>query len=701
MVPPNQADEVTLDAVEPETASSFDTWIPPLPQCGDTVKPLFVSAWPGNGLSLLVRGTGAGKLSADDLALEGTQGEEIPFAAAASALPRSFAYVVIDGLGEAASVSEELALAGEVIESLPADCSIALFRRCGDLQQVAGVSSDRDLLVSLLDEGSFSCDGDFGLGFDDMLPQVADEVAVAGGTWYPAQRSVVVIAAGADAFVAGADAFVADPADLPLGVDLYVAVAGGPPEDAASDLLHLLPWVPGEDDADVAQTLKQALLAESEGVLAIGACLSDTKAEAVSLVAPDGAVCEIELPEWPEEEAGLACFADDVASGKRNYPRVFRFIMTPEERVVFDDYTKNKIKDDFALSVQVGDSAPVAAKAHIRGQTSLDCARKNFSVDLDHGVPRHLRPYFASDEFYLISMCKDDRYHQQFLANVLASGLGLFLLSMDMVELVVGDESWGVYLLLEKNDLGIIEENSRVKAIIRRRFDPEDKLPDVEFPNGASTEDPVAAGYWNLTSALDGLSGDELISRARELFDLDALLRLVAFHSLTGNGDWVDEVLFYSTESVRGSKAGEWYRFMAWDMDDLYSDCHHSGKWAMKDPHGMVFCAEGDIELLLLADDVVYARYVDVLEDLILYRVTEGVFDAALDQTRGALLPFFDRPEICAAMVELLKSNPGASDPEVAKADILDKMGKLKADFLARRGKLLDLIAKYRAERGE
>jgi hypothetical protein len=375
---------------------------------------------------------------------------------------------------------------------------------------------------------------------------------------------------------------------------------------------------------------------------------------------------------------------------------LFQLTFSDAQKETFDALYAAKSKDDFALTVQIGDSNPVEAVAHLRGQTSLNCQRKSFTVNLKGPESRYLRPGLASDEFYLISLCKDDRYFRQYLDNTLAAGFDLFPLQFDMVELTVAGQTWGVYLLIEKIKEGILQENSRITTIVRRRFDPEDKAPDVEFPPGIDSTNPAVAPYWNMTAALDGLSGEELAAAADELFDLRQYLRFVAFHSLTQSGDWIDETIFYSTQAVRNGVAGHWYKASVWDTEDIFTACHHSNKFAMVDPYGMAYCAEGDLEKLLLADPYVYTLFVDSLEDLIETGLTEEVFDAALAQTASTLLPFFDRKEICEAMVELVKSNPDAVDPEVAKADIQAKMDAIKGAFLKRRDKLLSLIADFR-----
>ncbi len=183
--------------------------------------------------------------------------------------------------------------------------------------------------------------------------------------------------------------------------------------------------------------------------------------------------------------------------------------------------------------------------------------------------------------------------------------------------------------------------------------------------------------------------------------DFDQFLRILAFQTLMGNGDYVDEVIFYSSEAVRGGETLEWFQTMAWDMDDLYSACHHGGKHAMLDPHEILYCAEGNLEKSVMLDAAVYARFIHHLENLINETLTADHVDSALDQTAADLLPFFDDPEVCAAMVGLVAKNPEAVAPETAKADIQSHMDAMRGQYAARRDKLKARIEAYHARGGD
>ena len=393
----------------------------------------------------------------------------------------------------------------------------------------------------------------------------------------------------------------------------------------------------------------------------------------------------------------MSCDAPTIATGEHHFPETVELLFSQEEREVYDGKVKVKNQEDFELQIRLGSAPPVAAAAHLRGQTSLDCARKSYNVNLkgDHG--RHILPGSATDEFYLLSMCKDDRYFQQYVANILAGSLGLFPLKFGFVELFIEGETEGVYLLLEKTKEALLEDNSRVHAVIRRRFDPGGKPAEVKYPSEGTIGGPAGSAYLALPEAASDLAGEALLTKMNRRMDFDQFLRILAFQTLMGNGDYVDEMIFYSTEAVRDGEKREWYQTMAWDMDDLFSACHHGGKHAMDDPFDILFCAEGNIEKAVMTDPVVYARFIELLEAMMTEQVTLAELDAALEQTAAELLPLFDDPEVCQSMVVLVQKNPDAVEPDAAKTDIQEHMDKLRCQYIARRDKLTTRIEAYHA----
>ena len=152
---------------------------------------------------------------------------------------------------------------------------------------------------------------------------------------------------------------------------------------------------------------------------------------------------------------------------------------------------------------------------------------------------------------------------------------------------------------------------------MRRRVEPRGDPPSVLFPTGASIEDPELASYVSLVEQFSSLQSELLEQALQESIDLDSFLAWIAMQTILRNGDYTDEIFFYASDSVSGGSVVDFFRFAAWDMDDLFSNCHFGGEFALSDVNGLLYCTEGDLEKAILTDETIYRRYVDILEQLL------------------------------------------------------------------------------------
>jgi len=136
---------------------------------------------------------------------------------------------------------------------------------------------------------------------------------------------------------------------------------------------------------------------------------------------------------------------------------------------------------------------------------------------------------------------------------------------------------------------------------------------------------------------------------------------------------------------------------MAWDPEG-YTACHAGGANAYVDANGMAYCAESRLDFKILPDALVYKDFVTKLEESLANQLIRTRMATALDQVRTALQGWLTRPEICAAMTELLKINAGAADCAVARTVIGSRADAILAGYDARRTKLQGLITTYRAK---
>jgi hypothetical protein len=368
---------------------------------------------------------------------------------------------------------------------------------------------------------------------------------------------------------------------------------------------------------------------------------------------------------------------------------------------VYEERVGALSKEDFALSVGFAPDQPAApATAHLRGKGSLGCARKSYTLDLAGSRPRHwLAGDSATDHFYLLSMCLDDRYVQGTTGLLLMQQLGLFPLEHRMIELAIDGATRGVYVLVEKPSQEIERDHGGVRAVLRRRFEAP-PATSIEVKMARDDAAAAAAAYQAWLGELASLSGADLAAVLAERMDLAAYLRLLALSSLLRNGDTVDELWLWSTDRIGADGVvGDFYSFMGWDPEDLFTGCHYEGQYAFPDPWGLAYCAEAELDTIILSDPHLYARYVDAL-DAVLAVVTEEVFAAATAKTAAALLAVLARADVAAAMVELIDAVPAAADPVVAEAEVRARLARMETSFHNRRAALVQSIAAYRAAVG-
>jgi hypothetical protein len=393
--------------------------------------------------------------------------------------------------------------------------------------------------------------------------------------------------------------------------------------------------------------------------------------------------------------AGVLLTTQIGCQGLSHTPDRVDFLFSEEQRVIYEQYLRESIKDDFSLSIRIGaDQEPIAGTAHLRGHSTFSCERRNFTLNLYGNRPRNALPSSATDEFFLLSLCKDERYVRQHTVLQLWQQLGLFPFEFRYVELTLDGESRGAYLLIEKLDRLRIASD-RLRAIMRRDADQGKTTVDVKYSE--TGVQATVVNYEAFLEPLEDLSGPDLEAAFRDRMDLDQYLLWIATNRLLHNGDSIDELWLLATERIDSQGVlRDYYHFAGWDPEDIFRPCHFGGPTAFVDPHELVFCAEADWDHTLFSDPHIYGSYVDILEDLANTHLTDTVFQSACDRTEAELSRLLSRPEVSAAMVELLAVNPRFADPAVAQQAVRGALRKLALSFSRERATVLEQIVAYR-----
>ncbi len=444
-------------------------------------------------------------------------------------------------------------------------------------------------------------------------------------------------------------------------------------------------WDDGADGTALANTI----VARRAGLVRLAACVGAGRGERLTVKWGELA-CDVVMPEGVAGSCDGEVMAT-VAAGRwpsEASPRTIELVMTEAEAEVAGALGRTNSKEPFGLSVRIGPGVEaVPAVANYRGHTSLECERKSYAVEL--GDAARVMPGVSSDRFYLISMCRDSGYFNQLFGNRLARVLGLFPLEQEVVRLVAAGEDRGVYLLMEDPEVALKEGMVEPWAVLRRRFDPEDEPVDVDF---AVNEVEALASWSALEAVAQTAAADGMAAELGESLALDRYLEWVALNTFLRNEDWVDELFMYS-----GQEGGSpFWQVMSWDPDDLFSPCHHGGRFAFEDPWRMLYCAEGRLEYGLLRSPELYTRYISILETL-MARLDKATLESVMAGVRRDLFAVVTSDETAAAMIELVQSDAAAATASGFKTIVTARMDTMLGEAEASRVRLTERIGTYRS----
>lgn len=435
----------------------------------------------------------------------------------------------------------------------------------------------------------------------------------------------------------------------------------------------------------------------------IGICSSPNDTGTVTLSDAAGTGIDINLDPSLEGEQDAACDAGQIMSGTRRRLHTINIILTDEELKVYEQRLQDTIeleakgwaeaiitdygtaKDRFDIHISLDPSqTPVKATAKFRGQHALFCDRKSYTVNIAGKEARFFNEGAGSDEFYLISMCQDAGLFKGFVGDTLYAQYGLFPLRLHYVEVLLNNETQGVYLIMEKRDEELLKDSARLRGVIRRWYGGA-PLSDVEYTSTGNPED-VSAAFEALL--VQNVSNADLPAYLRERMDLDLHLYWMGLNSLMQNADTTDECFFVSTESIGpDGNPTDYFRVMSWDPEDIQGLCRSLGLF--RADYGLTFCQMNAFERRLIRHPEIFSDYVDILKKL-MTEVTPEYFQSVLDQAREQLFPLLERTGVAAALLM-----PGVEDAATAKQSVQDLMDKSQQTFAARYVELKNNLQAY------
>jgi spore coat protein H len=325
----------------------------------------------------------------------------------------------------------------------------------------------------------------------------------------------------------------------------------------------------------------------------------------------------------------------------------------------------------------------------VRGRTTLDYRRKSFGVKLNKPIfirDREGKDYKELRRFKLISLSMDYCYMNNRLAFRMLEQAGVMQLFYRYVHFYINGENQGVYLLVEDPEQYFLEQGS--EYILRRDYHHGIEDSEYEPRQYNIPRDTYKARFREIYELLPDLQGEALFQALDQRVDLTQYFRKMGIDFLLRNGDFTDEVFFYS--QVRQGNIS--FRIIPWDYDDIFSTYPHEvgRSWGIGKQFGnrsydtqqdiydeigekMVFSIEDDLDYAIARDSFLYARYEQSLSEW-LEEIKPGDVDALFDGLEKELGPYFLEEEVIAqSQYDLHPTSPEQWQTNMAEKRILIK----------------------------
>ena len=260
---------------------------------------------------------------------------------------------------------------------------------------------------------------------------------------------------------------------------------------------------------------------------------------------------------------------------------VFKFIVTDSQRFKINSSRgeQYEITDPVPELVLDGNMYTID-RFEIRGDNTLNFTRKGFSVNMDRKITLYNPEEQIEkkyEEFKLLAMVYDYTYIENSTAVGLYKEVDLWPVYSFFTEVRLNDHTQGLYHFIEDPFEYFIEQKN-ASIVIRRGYQHVVKKysisPDSHY-DASEYIDRFKKIYSNLTK----YSGQQMYDTLSAYMDLEQYFTKLSIDMLIKNGDYTDEIIFYT--KIKNDK--EIFGVIPWDFDDIFVDePHEIGRsWAV------------------------------------------------------------------------------------------------------------------------
>lgn len=327
--------------------------------------------------------------------------------------------------------------------------------------------------------------------------------------------------------------------------------------------------------------------------------------------------------------------------------------------------SKNRKFDlGFFSKLYYGQKQYTLDKIKVRGQSALKYRRKCFYVNSQKKIP-----FYNSEsgdtvklsKFILSAMTMDFTYIENKLSHSILKELNLWEIRSFFVELMINNSHQGLYLVMDEPK-DFLFKRKQADCIIRRYYDH--KIDQIEIRSDWDTaaQQSYIKSFNRIYSVLTELKGEELYQELSAKMNLESYFRILAVNLILENGDYTDEVYFFSNSADSSSIR---FEILPWDYDDIFSQYPHEigrkdhlagqcfGQRSyptyddyLKETNGrLLFSIEDDLDFAIVKDDYLYAKYLAQLEEVVRMLNTSFI-QKSFEKLRQEIEPFYAIPEI-------------------------------------------------------
>ena len=341
---------------------------------------------------------------------------------------------------------------------------------------------------------------------------------------------------------------------------------------------------------------------------------------------------------------------------------VFDFVVTEAQRQRINESRgeRYEITDPVPELNFAGDIYTID-RFEVRGDNTVNFSRKGFGVNMGRKISFHNPLEQAErkyEEFKLLAMVYDYTYIENSTASGLFREVGLWPVYSFFTEVKLNGHTQGLYHFIEDPVEYFIEQR-QATFVVRRGYDHVVKGFYMN-PDFQQNEEEYYNRLEKIYSILPEYSGRQMYDTLSAYIDMEQYFTKLSIDLLIKNGDYTDEIFFYST--IRDDR--EVLGVFPWDYDDIFADQPHEigNDWAPGTVFGpreyfsmddivadvgskLLYSIEDDLDYKIAKDSFIYQQYLKTLRTVI-EKIDAAVIDKVFDYTYDHIGPFYSNDSI-------------------------------------------------------